>query len=82
MPGKQCDTAYSRNSSKLYSQENTCVGDFLIELHLELQLKIKQPFADVLQNGCSLKFCSIHRKTSVLESAALLKGASNAGVFQ
>ena len=32
--------------------------------------------------GCSLKFCSIHRKTSVLESAALLKGASNAGVFQ
>ena len=28
----------------------------------------KQPYADILQNGCCEKFCNIHRKTSVLES--------------
>ena len=28
----------------------------------------KQPFADILQNRCSWKFCKIHRKTPVLES--------------
>ena len=28
----------------------------------------KQPFADVLQNRCSGKFCKIHRKTHMLES--------------
>ena len=27
-----------------------------------------QPFADVLKNSCSSKFCNTHRKTSVLES--------------
>ena len=27
----------------------------------------KQPFADVLQNRCSYKFCKIHRRTPVLE---------------
>ena len=27
----------------------------------------KQPFADVLQNRCSWKFCKIHRKTTMLE---------------
>ena len=28
----------------------------------------KQPFADVLQNRCSLKFHNIYRKSPVLES--------------
>ena len=28
----------------------------------------KQPFADVLQNRCSWKFCKIHSKTPMLES--------------
>ena len=33
-----------------------------------LSIKKEQLFANVLQNMCSLKFCSIHRKTPVLES--------------
>ena len=36
-------------------------------LAIKLQIQ-KQPFADVLQNRCSCKFCNIHRETPVLES--------------
>ena len=32
----------------------------------------KQPFAEVLQNKCSQKFCIIHRKTHVLRSLILI----------
>ena len=34
----------------------------------QLKQSEKQPFADVLQNRCSYKFCNVYRKTLVLES--------------
>ena len=37
----------------------------------------KQPFADVLENRCSKKFCNIHRKTPALEQ--LYKRDSSSG---
>ena len=45
------------------------VGVFLIpEKPYYIKDVQKQPFADVLQNKCSWKFCRIHEKTLVLES--------------
>ena len=37
----------------------------LIKIFVEVQ---RQPFTDVLQNSCSLKFCNIRRKTPGVES--------------
>ena len=61
---------------------------------LPLKSLQKQPYADVLQDRCSSKFCNIYRKTSVLSHfliklqalralppATLFKKDFNTGVF-
>ena len=49
----------------LYRKANPC-KDIVKPYYIKVVQK--QPFADVLQNRCSGKFCKIHRKTPLLES--------------
>ena len=78
----------SRNRDMSCFRLRIDVQYLLVTLWLEVQ---KQPFADVLQNRCSLKFHNICKKTPVLQlfltklltcrPVAYLKSNSSTGVF-
>ena len=53
---------------RFYGKYKFLASTYALSLFALPRLWKVEPFGDVFQNSCSQKFCSIHRKTPVLES--------------